>query len=779
MEQYPLYKNKQLPYLFIVLLLLIGVVVAVSVLIQKPLPLRSKAASGLLIIPPTFPKFFASDPNLGPLLTDMFYRHYSQQVGPSAFTGDQQTNWREWNALSSVWVNTTLNKVSSTSNKPSVYGGEWPADDMHDYNRELRHALLTTKMDADGYVWMYGSKDRGWPFPEPPCSAPGQTGCYDTRHPVTNTSFILASKLYYLWTGDRDFLQANMPRIRNAIHFLQTNQKGDAYWVLQNEWAGHDGVPGTGTGIGSNYWDLLPFGWRDTYATMQYYASLQAVADLEDIAKANPNVSIPVNQYGETPESFRHKASMVKQIAGNYFWWDPDYQGTGSKNYRKGRFFGVVDKNGNSKDYGFVWLNLEAIYYGFASSDQTLAILDWLDGKIILPGDTSIGSDIYKWVFAPRSSTRNNPDWYLWLWGANHTWEDQVQNGGTSFYLSFFDLFDRVKYLGADNAFRRLQQITNWYQTVQNAGGYRSYYPSGMLQGCSTPGKIGIDCEFVESTIVPTSFLYGFLGIEAKGDGLHITPKIPSNLSYIGVENLYFQGNTFKITAQKTGSTKLQLVKPRSYEVTVLDGQEYVIPPRIVLDAPTNTPAPQNPNLTLDTAKVNVTLLLHGIGKGGDTVNPVGTSSSRPIHAQRTVSLEFYDLNNQLILSSQGMVSYNPAGGNFQGIITVANISAGYYRIKVKVSRYLQKLQSETTFLAPGQTVSLASLALTAGDSNDDNRVSILDYNMLIDCFSDFVLPRDCSSSKKKDAADLTDDGNVNQFDYNLLIRGMSAETGQ
>ena len=60
--------------------------------------------------------------------------------------------------------------------------------------------------------------------------------------------------------------------------------------MIVTEWVGHDGRSGLrfdgegkktlayGHGIGNNYWDLLPFGYKDTYATIQYYDALLRMA---------------------------------------------------------------------------------------------------------------------------------------------------------------------------------------------------------------------------------------------------------------------------------------------------------------------------------------------------------------------------------------------------------------------------------------------------------------------------------------------------------------------
>jgi hypothetical protein len=203
---------------------------------------------------------------------------------------------------------------------------------------------------------------------------------------------------------------------------------------------GHDGTSGMaprvrpGYGIGSDYWDLLPMGNRSAYTNAYYVAALNAMSDIEDAALRVKGVKS--SPYNEDAASFKNQAKAVAKKATDFFW-----------DGKKGRFIGCVDVNGKPHDYGFVYLNIEALYYGLGDSDKAKSIYSWLDGERTIQGDTSTGKDIYRWEFAPRSTTLNNTDWYFWMWrGAK--WGTQVQNGGTAAYISFYDIMDRIKYRG-------------------------------------------------------------------------------------------------------------------------------------------------------------------------------------------------------------------------------------------------------------------------------------------------------------------------------------------
>src|SRR5690606_15352874 len=102
---------------------------------------------------------------------------------------------------------------------------------------------------------------------------------YDTRHPINNTSYLTGANDYFAWTGDIDFLRQNMNRMRMALAWMESEFDIETSGIVKLDWVGHDGRTGlyvkddgttdsiSGNGIGNNYWDLLPVGGFDGYAT--------------------------------------------------------------------------------------------------------------------------------------------------------------------------------------------------------------------------------------------------------------------------------------------------------------------------------------------------------------------------------------------------------------------------------------------------------------------------------------------------------------------------------
>jgi dockerin type I repeat protein len=194
--------------------------------------------------------------------------------------------------------------------------------------------------------------------------------------------------------------------------------------------------------------------------------------------------------------------------------------------------------------------------------------------------------------------------------------------------------------------------------------------------------------------------------------------------------------------------------------------------------APTSIPIPSLSVAPGDTV-LSVVVGLDGIGTAGDRSDPNSGGNMSPLHQQRTITLSVFNSQNQQVVNQQGTVTYNSATGQFDGSIDVGSqITTGAYTVKIQTPQYLRGLVSGIQSLTAGQTNTLPYIALVAGDINGDNQINILDYNILMGCYSDLLPAISCTSANQL-LADLNDDGGVNQFDYNLFLRELSNEGGQ
>ncbi|MBL4883607.1 MAG: hypothetical protein JKY95_03590 [Planctomycetaceae bacterium] len=379
----------------------------------------------------------------------------------------------------------------------------------------------------------------------------------DTRHPITNIMFVNGSIDYFDWTTDVDFLQKNISRMRSAMKYAVQEFSVQQNGCMLVPWVGHNGKQGFdiaadgkktvyyGQGVGNNYWDLLPFGHKDCLGTIYLFNALNQLSNLEAAIANHPEWKIPSPDQEYSSAQLSKLAQHVKKTSTQLFW-----------NSATKRFVACIDIDGVKHDYGYTFLNLEAIYYGFATDEQAQDILDWVDGKRIVAGDTSQGKEIYHWEFAPRATTKRNIEWYVWPWTGPETipWGGQVQDGGAVLGFSYHDMMARLKTKGPDDAWQRMQSILSWYDKVHKQGGYREYFSKpgrGTLQGGGTAGGLGIDHEFYESALVPQTMLYGFLGFKPLPEGFAMNPQLPSSWPSLTITGIHVQDHVLSITVKK------------------------------------------------------------------------------------------------------------------------------------------------------------------------------------------------------------------------------------
>jgi hypothetical protein len=215
-------------------------------------------------------------------------------------------------------------------------------------------------------------------------------------------------------------------------------------------------------------------------------------------------------------------------------------------------------------DYGWTFLNNEAVYHDFATDSQAQQIRDWVSGRRSVAGDTSTGADIYHWRFSPRASTLRNLDYYYWGWPHPETkaWGARLQDGGAVLGFSYHDLMCRLKVDGPDDAWKRLKEVLTWFGETQAEGGYRRYYannPSrGVAQGGKEPGGIGMDMEFFESVLVPQVMLYGFLGFQPTAEGFKIHPQLPKDWPELKITRVHLHDVVLELTAKADGTILIQ-----------------------------------------------------------------------------------------------------------------------------------------------------------------------------------------------------------------------------
>jgi len=213
-------------------------------------------------------------------------------------------------------------------------------------------------------------------------------------------------------------------------------------------------------------------------------------------------------------------------------------------------------------------------------------------------------------------------------------------------------------------------------------------------------------------------------------------------------------------------------------------GDKEITPTLVPTATPTPTPTPipnsPSPSATPSGTLLALNVLMDGVGNAGDNVNPTASSLSNktPFHPTRNAWAEIFDVNNNLVATAEGTIQYSSASGSFAGTVsTTTPISDGSYTIKVHSDYHLTRLVPGIEHLVPDQVNQIPTVELVAGDANNDNQLNILDYNLLLGCYSDLTAASNCNPTTQLET-DFNDDGSVNQFDYNLFLRELSTQPG-
>ena len=117
----------------------------------------------------------------------------------------------------------------------------------------------------------------------------------------------------------------------------------------------------------TNWWDCIPWNWKDAYSSALAYRAFRSIADLEhrlgDEAKAG---------------RYRQRADMIKKVYYRTFY-----------NPQTGVLAGWRTKDGKFGDSYFLFANGIAIAYGLIEKPQANAILDRMQAKIKEVGFTN------------------------------------------------------------------------------------------------------------------------------------------------------------------------------------------------------------------------------------------------------------------------------------------------------------------------------------------------------------------------------------------------------
>jgi hypothetical protein len=313
---------------------------------------------------------------------------------------------------------------------------------------------------------------------------------------------------------------------------------------------------------------------------------------------------------------------------------------------------------------------------------------------------------------------------------------------------------------------------------------------SDVTKAISTVTKVG---TLTLTAIAPTTTGASTVSFGANSQVLSVASADQSNENVLSTTTpAYIMINaTANPTVPLTLAPTATSVPPTAVQPTTLLSPSQSVSPTVFATlvplptiSPTQIPPTQvlqpTPTLAPATSYLTFTVFLHGIGNSGDNANPDSStlSNKNPVRQQRNVTAYVYNDQNQLTATQTGTITYDSTNGDYTGNVDFGNsIPDGYYTVLLKEDTHLRKSVPGIIHITPQQNNTMPAVTLVTGDVNSDNIINILDYNILIGCYSDLLPAVSCNANSKV-ISDLNDDGFVNQTDYNLFLREITVQNG-
>ena len=469
----------------------------------------------------------------------------------SGVTQMGSVEWLAWDGIQLNWTGYTpaLDKHLAFL-KSAVYGGDGWYYDEAEGKYVVDESEYENNPRNDGFIWAVSG-------------APKHLGAQN--HYVNNSSLIIAVRDYLLTGNNTDDLltsvnykgQVMLDKLRKAMEYMLVDLNGQSGLMTiydpRND--------GTVHGLASNYWDSLNcYGYNSAYENVFFYQSVLAMADIEEY----------VGNMAEA-ERYREIAKKVKKVFNDYFWDE-----------KKGRYITSVNVKGDVIDFGITHISFMAVAAGLASDEQAKAIYDWVDGRRIIEGDDSVGEDIYEFKVAARSNTYGiehiEEDGIHYWWYNGHSFNDvipghwglfgqQMQNGGTIFYISYYDVAGRTQ-LSGDLAIERFNVIMDEFHIDALRRDPRTQWGYYL---------VSINGEFPESGLVPAAFVTDIIGITPEVKGLKIEACLPSDMTYAGIKEYHFANRAYHIEVNKDLAKAEMTLEGDVYAVKVPADKTYYI----------------------------------------------------------------------------------------------------------------------------------------------------------------------------------------------------------
>lgn len=407
------------------------------------------------------------------------------------------SDWYEWNSLKLNW-----------------------SSDMASKNAQ-RNLLLNASISgvnakgaqAVGYVWPSNGSE-SWLCPHP--------------HFDQMPRFICAVYNDYIWSHDLAFLQKMQSKSEAVMDYMAHAMQGQSGLLRCPE--PYNGL--THTGPNTTYMDCYREGGAVTWIEAGYYTALQDMVTLETVLGHRDKAAAYATQARQLQAQFQAQL------------WNKNTL----------RYAGWQDSGGALHDYGFTYVNLEALARGLGNAENAYHIFDWLDNGMAQPTVMGghVGSrDIYQCVIAPRSNTVaiSPADWDPWsvsetLRGSTMGYGALVEDGGAMLWVNYYDVMARLKWLDADNAWRKFAAM------LYRIEGDPLLFTESVSHPTNTYGENYLEvgpADGTENSLNAVAPLAGFMGIQPRVDGLYATPNLPTSLLFLTSHHVSYGSNSYDI----------------------------------------------------------------------------------------------------------------------------------------------------------------------------------------------------------------------------------------
>lgn len=474
-------------------------------------------------------------------------------------------------------------------NEPTYY--EWMSEKIMwsgnaGYINELKGKIQTFPQTQNGYMWSWSTYPY-WQVSDTYCIHYDGTfryiaAVYDIISWENSVEFLSAVDNNAAG-GEYAELDASkgrtvLEKVEAAWNYIYYSLKGeeglirlteDSVFLTADGSSRFDYVKATGktcwdnTGLprsaASNYWDNLCFGNLDAYESALFYEATQAMIGIYGMLGG---------EYLDRIPALTELSKTIHDLYDRTFWSDTT-----------GRYIACIDVNGNAVDYGFTFLNFEALKYGLGDAARAQSVFSWVDGTRTVEGDTRTGEEIMSYLTMMRKTSQyrrmkseapdlrlaavtntlainnkeNQKTGQVWWHGpagidpfGSAAYGAHCENGGYIFYPVFYELMARVRYQGA-------QAVTDRYAQIARVYEFNRLKTDDMVPG-STNWLEGVIGEFPESGLVPTAYMYGLMGVSAEPDGLHVVPSFNDTYEVMGVTSMTYGGHAYGLEENRNGA---------------------------------------------------------------------------------------------------------------------------------------------------------------------------------------------------------------------------------